>query len=29
MEELNNQGFEILKAADISSGKIHPDEYKK
>lgn len=29
IDELNNQGFEILKATDVISGKIHPDEYKK
>lgn len=29
LEELNNQGFEILKATDVISGKIHPDEYDK
>ncbi len=29
LEELNNQGFEILKAKDIVSGRIHPDEYDK
>jgi arginine deiminase len=29
LEELNNQGFEILKAKDVISGKIHPDENNK
>lgn len=29
LEELNNQGFEILKATDVIKGLIHPDNYKK
>jgi len=29
LEELNNQGFAILKAKDVISGKIHPDDYDK
>lgn len=29
LEELNKQGFEILKATDVISGKISPDDYKK
>ncbi len=29
MEEMNNNGFEILKANDIIKGKIDPNNYKK
>lgn len=29
LEELNKNGFEIIKASEIISGKIHPDHYKK
>ncbi len=29
LEELNNQGYEVLKARDIIRGKVNPEEYKK
>jgi len=29
LEELNKNGFEILKALDVISGKIKPDDYAK
>ena len=29
LEELNKNGFEILKALDVISGKINPDDYTK
>jgi arginine deiminase len=29
IEELNNSGFEVLKATDIIDGKVNPDNYKK
>jgi len=29
LEELNKQGFEIIKASDVISGQDHPDQYKK
>ena len=29
IEALNNNGFEVLKAADVASGKVHPDDYKR
>ena len=29
LEEMNNKGFEILKAKDIVSGSIHPSDYEK
>jgi arginine deiminase len=29
IDELNNNGFEVLKAADVIEGKISVDEYKK
>lgn len=29
IEELNNNGFEVLEANDIISGKAHPDNYKR
>ncbi len=29
IEELNKYGFEVLKAVDIISGQIHPDDYEQ
>jgi arginine deiminase len=29
MEDLNKNGFEILKARDLMNGKFHPDDYEK
>ena len=29
IEALNQNGFEVLKAADVASGKVHPDDYKR
>ena len=29
IESLNNNGFEVLKAQDVASGKINTDDYKK
>ena len=29
IEEMNNHGFEVLKATDIISGAVHPDDYKR
>lgn len=29
LEELNNHGYEVLKAKDIIRGKVNPDDYKK
>ena len=29
LEELNRNGFEILKALDVISGKVNPDDYTK
>lgn len=29
LEELSSQGFEILKATDVISGKSNPDDYKR
>ena len=29
IEALNKNGFEVLKAADVASGKVHPDDYKR
>ncbi len=29
LEELNNHGYEVLKARDIIRGKVNPDDYKK
>ncbi len=29
LEELNKNGFEILKALDVISGKVNPDDYTK
>ncbi|MFW5805856.1 MAG: arginine deiminase family protein [Bacteroidales bacterium] len=29
IEELNNHGFEVIKALDIIDGKTHPADYKK
>lgn len=29
IEELNKNGFDVINARDILSGKIHPDAYKK
>ncbi|NQU85143.1 MAG: arginine deiminase [Mariniphaga sp.] len=29
IEELNKNGFEVIKANDIISGEVHPDNYKK
>lgn len=29
LEELNRNGFEILRAKDVIKGKVSPDEYKK
>ncbi|MGC9331679.1 MAG: arginine deiminase family protein [Bacteroidales bacterium] len=29
IEELNNHGFEVLRAKDVIKGKTHPDDYKK
>ena len=29
IEALNKNGFEVLKAADVASGKKHPDDYRR
>ncbi|MGM0565334.1 MAG: arginine deiminase family protein [Bacteroidota bacterium] len=29
LEELNNHGYEVLKAKDIIRGKVNPEDYKK
>ncbi|MDA3820630.1 MAG: arginine deiminase family protein [Candidatus Delongbacteria bacterium] len=29
IDELNNHGFEVLRAKDVIKGKAHPDDYKK
>ena len=29
IEALNKNGFEVLKAADVASGKVHPDDYQR
>ena len=29
IEALNQNGFEVLKAADVASGKVSPDDYKR
>ncbi len=29
IEEMNNNGFEIIRAKDVIKGKINPDDYKK
>ena len=29
IDELNNAGFAVLKAADIIAGNVHPDDYEK
>jgi len=29
IEEMNKQGFEVLKANEIIAGTVHPDDYKK
>jgi arginine deiminase len=29
IEELSNNGFEVLKAWDVINGKVHPDDYKR
>ncbi len=29
IEELSNNGFDVLTANDIISGKVHPDDYKR
>lgn len=29
IEALNQNGFEVLKAADVASGKVHPDDHKR
>ena len=29
IEALNKNGFEVLKAADVAAGKVHPDDYQR